>query len=199
MVGVGLIELKQIPVKLDALGLFIATGMYECSPNKTLGLSIFLYFVICGFLFGYLWGRLYMPGAFDYAAKIDDEHESPGPASVSSSGASAVVKLKVSNYMTPYSLPAVAADVATSSLLVVTRTASMRKPLFASNLCLRSKPLTKSRVALPIAPAMLPASTFIVRPSEPALRSSYFNVTLYVFKAISLDRCYLRVGFVNSV
>jgi hypothetical protein len=60
------------------------------------------------------------------------------------------------------------------------------KPLFASNRCLRSKPLTKSRVALPIAPAMLLASTFIVRPSEPTLRSSYFKVTLYVFKVSPL-------------
>jgi hypothetical protein len=62
----------------------------------------------------------------------------------------------------------------------------MRKPLFASNRCLRSRLFTNSRVALPIAPAMLLASTFIVRPSEPTFRSSYFNVTLYVFKVISL-------------
>ena len=74
-----------------------------------------------------------------------------------------------------------------SVLSVVTGRASMRKPLFASNRCLRSKPFTKSRVALPIAPAMLLASTFIVWPSEPTWRSSYFSVTLYVFKMISLN------------
>lgn len=110
-----------------------------------------------------------------------------GFASVSSNGASSVINLEVSNYMIPYTLPAVAADAVTSSLSVMTRTASMRKPLFASNRCLRSKLFTNSRVAFPIAPAMLLASTFIVRPSEPTFRSSYFNVTLYVFKVISLN------------
>ena len=90
-----------------------------------------------------------------------------GFASVSSNGASSVINLEVSNYMIPYTLPAVAADAVTSSLSVMTRTASMRKPLFASNRCLRSKLFTNSRVAFPIAPAMLLASTFIVRPSEP--------------------------------
>jgi hypothetical protein len=113
----------------------------------------------------------------------------------------AVINLEMSNYMIPYSLPAVAADAVTSSfsLSLETLTASMCKFLFASNRCLRSKPFTNSRVALPIAPAMLLASTFIVRPSEPTLRSSYFNVMLYVFKVISFNRRCLRVGFVNSV
>ena len=93
----------------------------------------------------------------------------------------------------PYSLPPAAVAV-TFSLSVVTRTASMCKPLFASNRCLRSKLFTKSRVALPIAPPMLLASTFTVRRSVPVLRSSYFKVTLYVFKMISL--CSLSAGWV---
>jgi hypothetical protein len=126
------------------------------------------------------------------------DHAIPGLAFVSCSGASAVVELEVSNDA-PHSLPAVAADAVTSSLSVVTRRASIFNPLFMSKRCLRSKLLTNSRVAFPMAPAMLLASTFIVRPSEPNVRSSYFNVTLYVFKMISLNGCDLRVGFVNSV
>lgn len=125
-----------------------------------------------------------------------------GLATVSSSGASALSELEVSNYMSPYSLPAAAADTATSSLSVVTRGASIFKPLFMSKRCLRSRLFTKSRVALPIAPAMLLASTVIVvivRPSEQTLRSSYFDVTLDVFKVIFFNGRYLRVGFGNSV
>jgi hypothetical protein len=90
-----------------------------------------------------------------------------------------------------------AAASGTSRLSVVTRTASTFNPLFMSKRCLRSKLFTNSRVALPIAPAMLLASPFIVRPSEPTFRSSYLNVTLYAFKMISLNGRYLRVGLVK--
>ena len=81
----------------------------------------------------------------------------------------------MSNYITPYPLPAVAADAVTSSLSVVTRTASMRKTVFASNRCLRSKPFTKSRVALPIAPTMLTG----IGSYRPPLG---VNVTVFVFQ-----------------
>jgi hypothetical protein len=100
-------------------------------------------------------------------------------------------------YLAPYSPPAAAADAVTSSLSVVTRRASIFNPLFMSKRCLRSKLFTNSRVALPIAPAMLDASTLIVRPSEPTLRSSYFSVTLYVFKAVSLNG-FLFAGWVGQ-
>src|SRR5579863_4491411 len=59
-----------------------------------------------------------------------------------------------------------------SALSTVTRTASRVNPLFASNLCFRSKPFTNSRAALAMAPAMVEASTLTVVPSEPLARSS---------------------------
>jgi hypothetical protein len=59
-----------------------------------------------------------------------------------------------------------------SALSVAARTASIFNPLFISNRCLRSRLFTNSRVAFPIAPAILDASISIVRPADPPLRSS---------------------------
>jgi hypothetical protein len=73
IVGVGLTQLTQLPAKLDALGLYIAYGLDPREPNKALGIGIFIYFLICGFFFGYLWARLDMPSAFGRAGMDRDD------------------------------------------------------------------------------------------------------------------------------
>ena len=62
--GVGLTQLNNIPHKLDQLARYLAQGLNGNRPNAGFALGIILYFSVCGFLFGYLWGRLYMLGLF---------------------------------------------------------------------------------------------------------------------------------------
>ncbi len=59
-----------------------------------------------------------------------------------------------------------------SSVAVPTDFAEISRPfLFISNLCLRSRPLTNSRTALPTAPGRLDASTLTVDSTVPSVRS----------------------------
>lgn len=68
IVGVGLTQLNKIPGKLDGLATYIASGMgNNVSQNRVFALTICIYFSSCGFLFGYLWARLYMLKAFERA------------------------------------------------------------------------------------------------------------------------------------
>lgn len=64
IVGVGLTQLNNIPHKLDQLAQYIAQSWDGDKLNPGFALGIILYFSVCGFLFGYLWGRLYMLGLF---------------------------------------------------------------------------------------------------------------------------------------
>jgi hypothetical protein len=64
IVGVGLTQLNNIPHKLNQLAEYVAAGLGGDKPNSAFALGIVLYFAVCGFLFGYLWGRLYMLGLF---------------------------------------------------------------------------------------------------------------------------------------
>jgi len=68
IVGVGLTQLNKIPSKLDSLASYIAAGMGQsAASHKVLALAICIYFPSCGFLFGFLWARLYMLEAFNVA------------------------------------------------------------------------------------------------------------------------------------
>jgi tetratricopeptide (TPR) repeat protein len=70
IVGVGLTQLNKIPGKLDGLATYIATGMGPDSANKPFALAILIYFTVCGFLFGFLWSKLYMMKAFAEAETL---------------------------------------------------------------------------------------------------------------------------------
>jgi uncharacterized membrane protein (DUF485 family) len=78
IVGVGLVELSKIPGKLDSLAKYFAAGLRTCSAattattttaatastscadsTKAFAMGIIILFSTCGFLFGYLWTRLY--------------------------------------------------------------------------------------------------------------------------------------------
>jgi len=67
LVGVGLTQIGIIPGKLVQISNAIASELGNVSGSRTFALAIILFFVICGFLFGYLWTRIYLPGAFRQA------------------------------------------------------------------------------------------------------------------------------------
>lgn len=72
IVGVGLVEVKQLPEQITRVARFVATSIFaettlSGAPNLGLGAAIFLFFLITGFLFGFLATRLYLQGAFGRA------------------------------------------------------------------------------------------------------------------------------------
>jgi uncharacterized membrane protein (DUF485 family) len=67
IIGVGLTQLNKIPGKLDSVASYIALGMEPAPSHKPFALAICIYFSSCGFLFGFLWARLYMLEAFNAA------------------------------------------------------------------------------------------------------------------------------------
>jgi len=64
IVGVGLTQLNNIPRKLDALAAYVAFGMGNDPASKPFALAVIIYLSVSGFLFGFLWSRLYMLKAF---------------------------------------------------------------------------------------------------------------------------------------
>lgn len=67
IVGLGLTQLNKIPGKVAALASYIAAGMGDTPSSKLMALAIFIYFSSCGFLFGFLWARLYMLEEYNIA------------------------------------------------------------------------------------------------------------------------------------
>lgn len=67
LVGVGLTQLNKIPTALTQVGQSVSAGFGQANITPVFVLSTILYFLICGFLFGYLWTRLFLPGAFRQA------------------------------------------------------------------------------------------------------------------------------------
>jgi len=67
LVGVGLTQLTAMPGHLKAITVYIAAGLGGYPSSPILAMSILLYFSTVGFLFGYLWTRLFLAGAFRQA------------------------------------------------------------------------------------------------------------------------------------
>lgn len=67
LVGVGLTQLTAMPEHLNKVTLYIAGGLGGYPSSPILAMSIVLYFSTVGFLFGYLWTRLFLAGAFRQA------------------------------------------------------------------------------------------------------------------------------------
>ncbi len=71
IVGVGLVELKTIPDRLGKLSWYLGSGLRpaQCDPHlscadsigsgQAAGLAIIIFYFALGFLFGYVWTRLY--------------------------------------------------------------------------------------------------------------------------------------------
>lgn len=67
LVGVGLTQINIIPEKLGQISNSVAAGLGGSEESRIYALANILFFVISGFLFGYLWTRLFLPGAFRQA------------------------------------------------------------------------------------------------------------------------------------
>jgi hypothetical protein len=63
LVGVGLTQLTALPRYLKVLAAYLAPGFGPIEHPELLAIAIALYFSISGFLFGYLWTRLFLGGA----------------------------------------------------------------------------------------------------------------------------------------
>ena len=83
-VGVGLVELGKIPGKMEHLAEYLAMGLRRCPPDANanlaciqsshaLAMGIIVFFSISGFLFGYLWSRLYLQRALGQINRVKQE------------------------------------------------------------------------------------------------------------------------------
>ena len=63
LVGVGLTQIGEIKAGLGTLSAFAAQGLGAQPHNQIFALVLICYSCILGFLFGYLWTRLFMAGA----------------------------------------------------------------------------------------------------------------------------------------
>jgi hypothetical protein len=61
IIGVGLVELKQLPGKIGELGRVVVRGLP--ADQSAFGIAVVLFFCVIGFLFGYLLTRLYVQAA----------------------------------------------------------------------------------------------------------------------------------------
>jgi hypothetical protein len=60
LVGVGLVEIKEAPAALHRLVQYLAPGVGTGRQAETFVLSVLVFFAVSGFLFGFLWARLYL-------------------------------------------------------------------------------------------------------------------------------------------
>ncbi|HKS62256.1 MAG TPA: hypothetical protein VJT13_11190 [Xanthobacteraceae bacterium] len=67
LVGVGLTQIGEIKTGLGTLSAFTAQGLGTQSHNQVFALGLICYSCILGFLFGYLWTRLFLAGALRVA------------------------------------------------------------------------------------------------------------------------------------
>jgi len=72
LVGVGLVQIKILPGKLLDLAAYIAKGLGGGDQAQAFALTVLVYFSVCGFVFGFLWARLYLPRWFQEADTIQD-------------------------------------------------------------------------------------------------------------------------------
>lgn len=64
LVGVGLTQLPEVTNQLDSFGKWVGPALGDSTSASVMGIAILLYFVSVGFLFGFLWTRLYLASAF---------------------------------------------------------------------------------------------------------------------------------------
>lgn len=72
LVGIGLVELREMPRRLDELSRFVARsiGDPDCpSAAPSFAMAVLAYFAVVGFLFSYMLTRMYLQGAFARAER----------------------------------------------------------------------------------------------------------------------------------
>jgi hypothetical protein len=78
MVGVGLTQIAKLPDALKEYAAFVAPGLGGIPASEPYSVAVLLFYIVCGFLVGYLWTRIYLPREFrgaDLSAldtKVDD-------------------------------------------------------------------------------------------------------------------------------
>lgn len=70
LVGVGLTQIGEIPTALETLARYISPALGNTNTSGIFGLTVFLYYLVCGFLFGYVMTRIYLTGAFREAETV---------------------------------------------------------------------------------------------------------------------------------
>jgi|GEM_PF-2204821 len=84
LVGVGLTQIGHLPAALQTLGSSLAPGLGNAKDSPSFAVVILLYFLVGGFLPGYLLTRLLLPGAFrqaDLAAGHQGSRDQPAGSS----------------------------------------------------------------------------------------------------------------------
>ncbi len=71
LVGVGLTQISTISGRLQAFADFAAPALGGFPSSGMFAIGILVYNLICGFLIGYLWTRLYLAGAFREADELE--------------------------------------------------------------------------------------------------------------------------------
>jgi tetratricopeptide (TPR) repeat protein len=69
IVGVGLTQIPSIKQTIKSIIKYFAEGMGNYEYNRAFVFAVLIFFISCGFLFGYLWTRLFMA----YALREADE------------------------------------------------------------------------------------------------------------------------------
>ncbi|MEA2344535.1 MAG: hypothetical protein QOF63_2704 [Thermoanaerobaculia bacterium] len=69
LVGVGLTQVKEIGTGLWDFAAALAPAFGDAQTVKPFIVAVVLYFVLCGFLSGYIWTRMFLAGAFSLADK----------------------------------------------------------------------------------------------------------------------------------
>jgi hypothetical protein len=67
IVGVGLTELRSVPRLLSALVAYFAPGLGLPPKARVVAAALIIFYLVCGFLAGYLITRLFLAGAFSRA------------------------------------------------------------------------------------------------------------------------------------
>jgi pYEATS domain-containing protein involved in immunity len=70
LVGVGLTQVAAIGRKFDQVAASVSIALGDTSGNRSFALALIIFPLILGFLFSYLWTRLYLPGAFREAEAL---------------------------------------------------------------------------------------------------------------------------------
>jgi hypothetical protein len=70
LVGVGLVQIKEIPGKFAGLAAYVGKGLGGGAQAEAFALALLVYFSVCGFVFGFLWARLYLPKWFREADEV---------------------------------------------------------------------------------------------------------------------------------
>jgi hypothetical protein len=67
LVGVGLTQITTISERFHQIANTVSAGLGNTDGSRVYAFATILFFLICGFLFSYLWTRLFLPGAFKQA------------------------------------------------------------------------------------------------------------------------------------